>query len=95
MQSEAEAEVLVEDTRELQRETFDLQGRLRRSPYAMVLGAVGIGFVLGGGLFTRFTGKILRTGLRIVLMTALPILQREVAQALTGANLKSNKENDQ
>jgi hypothetical protein len=60
------------------REAFDIQERLRRNPYAMAAGAVGIGFVLGGGLFTRLAAKILGTGLRIGLMVALPVLQKEI-----------------
>jgi hypothetical protein len=92
VKSKAEAKVLVEDTRGLLRETFDIQGRLRRSPYATVAGAVGMGFVLGGGLFTRLTAKILGAGLRVGMMAALPILQKEIAQAM---KLNPNKETDQ
>ena len=95
MQAEAEAKVVTENEHGLLRETFDLQGRLRRSPYAMVAGAVGIGFVLGGGVFTRLTGKILETGLRVALMAALPLVRREVAEVLSGPKLKPNKETDQ
>ena len=89
VKSKTEAKVLVEDTRDLLRETFDIQSRLRRSPYTTVAGAVGMGFVLGGGLFTRLTAKILGAGLRIGLMAALPILQKEIAQAM---KLNPNKE---
>ena len=84
--AEAEAAAVVEDARGLWRETFDIQSRLRRNPYAMVAGAVGMGFVLGGGLFTRFAAKALGIGLRIGLMAALPIFQKEIAQVLTGSN---------
>jgi len=65
------------------RDAFDIKGRLKRSPYGMVAGALGIGFVLGGGLFTRFASQILGTGLRIGLMAALPIVQKQVIDALT------------
>jgi hypothetical protein len=34
-------------------EIFDIEGRLQRNPYGMVAGALAVGFVLGGGLFTR------------------------------------------
>ncbi len=95
MQAEVEAKTVFDHARGLLRETFDVHGRLQRNPYAMVAGAMSIGFVLGGGLFTRLTGKILGTGLRIGLMAALPILQREMAQTLTGSKLKPNQENDQ
>jgi hypothetical protein len=92
VKSKAEAKVLVEDTRGLLHKTFDIQGRLRRSPYATVAGAVGMGFVLGGGLFTRLTAKIFGAGLRIGLMAALPTLQKEMAQAMKS---KPNKETAQ
>ena len=36
-------------------EILDIEGRLQRNPYGMVAGAVAVGFVLGGGLFTRLT----------------------------------------
>jgi hypothetical protein len=73
-------------------ETFDIQGRLRRNPYAMVAGAVGIGFVLGGGLFTRLAARILGSGLRIGLMAALPVLQKEILRPM---GFEPKKETDQ
>jgi hypothetical protein len=77
------------------RETFDIQERLRHNPYAMVAGSVGVGFVLGGGLFTRVAAKILGTGLRIGLMAAMPILQKGIVDILTPSKLNPTKETDQ
>ena len=65
-----------------------LSWRMRHHPYQTLLVAAGVGYILGGGLFTRLTLNLLRVGFR---MGALPIAQREllgVAQAATGA--KSN-----
>jgi hypothetical protein len=59
-------------------EALDLDARLQRNPYGMVVGAVAVGFVLGGGLFTRLTARIAGAALRIGLMAALPLLQREL-----------------
>ena len=59
-------------------EVLDIEGRLQRNPYGMVAGAVAVGFVLGGGLFTRLTARIAGAGLRMGLMAALPLLQREL-----------------
>ena len=78
MKSEAEAMSDVGNAGGVLRETFDIEGRLQRNPYRMVAGAVGIGFVLGGGLFTRLTAKILGAGLRIGLMAALPTLEKQI-----------------
>jgi hypothetical protein len=59
-------------------EIFDIEGRLRRNPYGMVAGALAVGFVLGGGLFTRLTARIAGAGLRIGLAAAWPLLQQEL-----------------
>lgn len=44
-------------------------------PYQLVAGSFVLGFVLGGGLFTRLTGRVAKIALRTALMTALPYLQ--------------------
>lgn len=77
------------------REIFDIKGRLKRNPYGMVAGALGIGFALGGGLFTRVASGILGTGLRIGMMAALPILQKQIVEALTKPKSDTKKETDQ
>ena len=59
-------------------EALDIEGRLQRNPYGVVAGAVVVGFVLGGGLFTRLTARIAGAVLRMGLMAALPLLQREL-----------------
>jgi hypothetical protein len=68
--------------------------RLARNPYPIVLGAVGIGFVLGGGLFTRLTATLVGAGLRVGLMAALPLLKEELAAAFTESNTTSTKESE-
>jgi len=67
-----------ERTPETLAEALDIDGRLQSNPYGMVAGAVAVGFVLGGGLFTRLTARIAGAALRIGLMAALPLLQREL-----------------
>ena len=52
----------------------DLRGRVDRNPLGMVLAAAGIGYVLGGGLFSPLTGKILRVGVRVAL---IPIVKSQ------------------
>ncbi len=54
---------------------FDVKGRVNRHPYAMVAAAAGVGYVLGGGLFTPLTGRILRLGVRLA---ALPFVKDEL-----------------
>jgi hypothetical protein len=54
-----------------------------------------MGFVLGGGLFTRLAAKMAGAGLRMGLMAALPVLEKELVKALSISKLDTNKETDQ
>lgn len=64
-------------------EALDVKGRVDRHPYGTVAAAIGIGYVLGGGLFTPLTGRIVRLGLGIGMRLAvLPLLKREVAELI-------------
>ncbi len=65
-------------TIELIRDIVDLEGRVRRNPYGMMAGALGVGFVLGGGIFSRITERVAGAGLRMGLMAALPLLKEEL-----------------
>ena len=64
-------------------DALDIKGRVDRHPYGTVAAAIGIGYVLGGGMFTSLTGRIVRLGLGIGMRLAvLPLLKREVAELL-------------
>lgn len=67
---------------ELVKDIVDIQGRVERHPYGMVAGAMGAGFVLGGGLFTRLTERVVGTAVRIGVMAALPRLEKELGRYL-------------
>src|SRR5690348_42005 len=54
---------------------LDLRERTRKNPYAMVAAALGVGYVLGGGLFTPTTSRLLRLGMRVA---ALPLIKDEL-----------------
>lgn len=56
-------------------QTLDLKGRVERNPYGMVAAAIGVGYVLGGGLFTPLTGRILKLGVRLAM---LPFVKDEL-----------------
>jgi hypothetical protein len=63
------------------RDALDIPGRVERHPYGTVAAAVGIGYVLGGGLFSPLTASIVRLGVRIGLKLAvLPLLKQEMAE---------------
>jgi hypothetical protein len=63
-------------------QSLDLKGRVERHPYAMVLTAMGVGYVLGGGLFTPFTARMLRFGMKLA---ALPLVKDELLGFAEGA----------
>jgi hypothetical protein len=69
--------------------------RVDRHPYGTVATALGIGYVLGGGLFTPLTSRIVALGLRIgVRLAVLPMLKDEIsvlADALTGESESETK----
>jgi ElaB/YqjD/DUF883 family membrane-anchored ribosome-binding protein len=61
------------------RGAVDLEGRVNRNPYGTIAAAVGIGYVLGGGLFSPLTARIVKLGLRIGLRLAvLPLVKDEL-----------------
>ena len=63
------------------RDALDIPGRVDRNPYGTVAAALGIGYVLGGGLFSPLTASIVRLGVRIGLKLAvLPLLKQEMAE---------------
>jgi hypothetical protein len=49
-------------------QALDLRGRVERHPIGMVLAAMGVGYVLGGGLFSPVTGRLVRIGVRLALV---------------------------
>jgi ElaB/YqjD/DUF883 family membrane-anchored ribosome-binding protein len=62
-------------------DALDIKGRVDRHPFGTVAAALGIGYVLGGGLFTPLTGRIVRMGVRLGMRIAvLPLLRQEIAQ---------------
>ncbi len=59
---------------------FNVGALVDAHPVGMLLSALGVGYVLGGGLFTSLTRRLLGTGMRLGFQLAvLPALEREVA----------------
>ena len=72
----------------------DIDGRVRRNPYGTVAAALGIGYVLGGGIFTPLTARIVGLALRLgVRLSLLPMMKdqiSELADSLSG-EVETNK----
>ena len=60
---------------------IDLRGRVQRNPIGMVLAAAGVGYLLGGGLFSPLTGRALRIGLRLAL---IPLIKSQLSNIAGG-----------
>jgi hypothetical protein len=56
-------------------DALDVRKRVRRHPYAMVAAALGVGYVLGGGLFSRTTIRLLGVAGRVA---TLPLIRSEL-----------------
>jgi hypothetical protein len=63
---------------DLLRTTLDLDNRAKRNPYGLVAVAVGVGFVLGGGLSSRLTDRLAGAAFRTGLMALWPRLEAEL-----------------
>jgi len=63
-------------------QSIDLRGRVQRNPIGMVAAAAGIGYLLGGGLFSPFTARLLRYGLRIAI---IPLVKSQLEAIVGGA----------
>ncbi|HZJ54389.1 MAG TPA: hypothetical protein VFD38_09660 [Myxococcaceae bacterium] len=56
-------------------QAIDLRGRVQRHPYAMVAAALGVGYVLGGGLFSSLTFRVFGLGVRVA---AIPLVKNQL-----------------
>lgn len=56
-------------------QAIDLRGRVQRHPYAMVAAALGVGYVLGGGLFSSLTFRLVGLGVRAA---AIPLVKQQL-----------------
>jgi hypothetical protein len=58
----------------------DLAAIVDAHPVGALAAALGVGYVLGGGVFTRLTSRIVRLGLRLgIQLAVVPILEQQAA----------------
>jgi len=56
-------------------QAIDLRGRVERHPFGMVAAALGVGYVLGGGLFSGLTFRLVGLGVRLA---AIPVVKNQL-----------------
>jgi hypothetical protein len=76
------------------KERLDINGRVARNPYGMMAAALGVGYVLGGGLFSPLTARLVGLGMRMGLrLAAIPFLENEL-RGLTESVINGAGESD-
>lgn len=63
-------------------DAIGLTERVEKAPYAMVAAALGIGYVIGGGLFTATTMRLLRLGVKLA---SVPLVRERILDFAEGA----------
>ena len=74
-------------------DALGLTERVERSPYLTVAAALGLGYVVGGGLVTGTTARLLRLGLKLASVPMvqdqlLDLAETAIDQVLDGAKPK-------
>lgn len=86
--SQRSTQDILSDVGDLASELYtklDVGRQLQEHPYRTLAIAAGAGYLLGGGLFTRMTGSLLRVGVRAM---AIPAFQNVLAQSMTHEGLE-------
>jgi 2-keto-3-deoxy-6-phosphogluconate aldolase len=79
---EEEASNGTSSTVKTEEASLDLGAVVGEHPVAALAAALGVGYVLGGGLFTTLTSRLMRSALRLgVQLALLPAFERELADA--------------
>lgn len=68
--------------------------KVEQSPYGMVAAALGVGYVLGGGLFTPTTFRVLRIGMKLASIPAVRDRLLDVAESAVDGILSSQKKEE-
>jgi hypothetical protein len=71
-----------------------LTEKVEKNPYGMVAAALGVGYVLGGGLFTPTTVRLLRIGAKLAAIPAVRDRLLDAAEAVVDG-LVSNMEDSE
>ena len=72
-----------ESTRDLDQLKTDLGTLVADHPVGVLAAAVGVGYAVGGGVFTRLTSRLLRLGVRLgIQLAVMPVIEQELATLL-------------
>ncbi len=74
-----------------------LTEKVEQAPYTMIAAALGVGYIIGGGLLTSTSGRLVRLGFRLA---SLPLIRNrllDVAESVIDdvlENIRARGEND-
>lgn len=68
-----------------------LTEKVEQAPYAMVAAALGVGYVVGGGLFTPTTARLIRLGMKLAAIPQVRDRLLDVAEAAIDGVLANGK----
>jgi len=68
-----------------------LTAKVEQAPYAMLAAALGAGYVVGGGLFTPTTTRLLRLGMKLASIPQVRDRLMDVAEAAIDGVLAQSK----
>ena len=71
-----------------------LGAKVEKSPYGMLGAALGVGYVLGGGLFTPTTARLMKMGLKLARVPMVQERLLEVAEAALDGLLEKTRKPD-
>jgi hypothetical protein len=74
------------------REKLDVSRHLKTNPYGTLAVALGAGYVLGGGLFSSTTRRVLGVGLKVGLrLGAIAFLKQQLSLLANGTTDRKNR----
>jgi hypothetical protein len=64
----------------------DISSAVQTHPFRSIFIAAGVGYLVGGGLFTPMTGRLLRVGLRAMLV---PMIKNQMDAMVAGSEQRT------
>ncbi len=68
-----------------------LTPQVEKAPYAMLGAALGVGYIVGGGLFTPTTARLVRLGMRLAAIPQVRDRLLDIAEAAVDGVLANGK----
>ena len=71
-------------------ESMQVEERVRQNPYGMLAAGFGAGYVLGGGLFTATTGRVIQLAIKAAAIPAVQSALLDIAESAVDSALAAS-----